>query len=176
VTYTNGSGSVVKSNALAVQCSGSPLTYSASWDKATYIPGDLAKLTVTFKDSKGFLANDVDGIANTNTQDTPSFSIGGLDKTISGPVSSDTSDQGVITYTYTVGATEGTYTGKIIFPVVDARQVAAGASSAAVVPVTLVVKSATTAVSNADVLKSIVALIASINKQIQALQKLILKR
>jgi hypothetical protein len=32
------------------------------------------------------------------------------------------------------------------------------------------------AVSNADVLKSIVALIASINKQIQALQKLILKR
>ena len=34
----------------------------------------------------------------------------------------------------------------------------------------------TAAVSNADVLKSIVALIASINKQIQALQKLILKR
>jgi hypothetical protein len=34
----------------------------------------------------------------------------------------------------------------------------------------------TGAVSNADVLKSIVSLIASINKQIQALQKLILKR
>ena len=34
----------------------------------------------------------------------------------------------------------------------------------------------TAAVSNADVLKSIVALIASINKQIQALQKLILRR
>ena len=34
----------------------------------------------------------------------------------------------------------------------------------------------TASVSNADVLKSIVALIASINKQIQALQKLILKR
>jgi hypothetical protein len=32
------------------------------------------------------------------------------------------------------------------------------------------------AVSNAEVLKSIVALIASINKQIAALQKLILKR
>jgi hypothetical protein len=41
---------------------------------------------------------------------------------------------------------------------------------------TLAVVAATTAVSNADVLKSIVALIASINKQIQALQKLILKR
>ena len=34
----------------------------------------------------------------------------------------------------------------------------------------------TGAVSNADVLKSIVSLIASINKQIRALQKLILKR
>jgi hypothetical protein len=38
------------------------------------------------------------------------------------------------------------------------------------------IASGVTTVSNADVLKSIVALIASINKQIQALQKLILKR
>jgi hypothetical protein len=176
LTYTNPSGTIVKSNALAVNCAGAPLTYAAAWDKTSYIPGDLAKLTVTFKDSKGNLANGVDGVANTNVQDTPSFSIGGLDKTISGPTSADTIEDGVLTYTYTVGATEGAFTGKIIFPVVDARQVAAGASSAAVVPVTLTVKSASTAVSNADVLKSIVALIASINKQIQALQKLILKR
>jgi hypothetical protein len=176
VSYTNPSGTIVKSNALAVSCAGAALTYSAAWDKTSYIPGDLAKLTVTFKDSKGNLANGVDKVANTNTQDTPSFSIGGLDKTISGPTSGDTIEDGVLTYTYTVGATEGTYTGKLIFPVVDARQVAAGASSAAVVPVTLTVKAATAAVSNADVLKSIVALIASINKQIQALQKLILKR
>ena len=176
LTYTNPSGTIVKSNALAVKCAGAPLTYSASWDKASYIPGDLAKLTVTFKDSKGNLANGVDAVANTNTQDTPSFSIGGLDKTITGPTSADTIEDGVLTYTYTVGATEGSYTGKLVFPVVDARQVAAGATSAAVVPVTLTVKAATAAVSNADVLKSIVALIASINKQIQALQKLILKR
>jgi len=176
LTYTNASGTIVKSNALAVNCAGAPLTYAAAWDKSSYIPGDLAKLTVTFKDSKGNLANGVDGVANTNTQDTPSFSIGGLDKTISGPTSADAIEDGVLSYTYTIGATEGTYTGKLIFPVVDARQVAAGASSAAAVPVTLTVKASTAAVSNADVLKSIVALIASINKQIQALQKLILKR
>ena len=176
LSYTNPSGSIVKSNALAVSCAGAPLTYAAAWDKTSYIPGDLAKLTVTFKDSKGNLANGVDKVANTNTQDTPSFSIGGLDKTISGPTSGDTIEDGVLTYTYTVGATEGAYTGKLTFPVVDARQVAAGAASAATVTLTLNVKAATTAVSNADVLKSIVALIASINKQIQALQKLILKR
>jgi hypothetical protein len=176
VTFTNPSGTIVKSNALAVSCAGAALTYAAAWDKTSYIPGDLAKLTVTFKDSKGNLANGVDKVANTNPQDTPSFSIGGLDKTISGPTSGDTIEDGVLSYTYTIGATEGAYTGKLIFPVVDARQVAAGATSAATVPVTLTVKAATSAVSNADVLKSIVALIASINKQIQALQKLILKR
>jgi hypothetical protein len=175
VTYTNPSGTIVKSNALAVSCAGAAYTYSAAWDKASYIPGDLAKLTVTFKDSKGNLANAVSGVANTNTQDTPSFSIGGLDKTISGPTSADYIEDGVLSYTYTVGATEGTYTGKLIFPVVDARQVAVTGSATAV-PVTLTVKSASTAVTNADVLKSIVALIASINKQIQALQALILKK
>jgi hypothetical protein len=177
VTYTNPSGSVVKSNALAVTCADAAFTYAASWDKATYIPGDLAKLTITFKDSKGNLANDVDTIGDTNAQDTPSVAIGGLDRTITGPVSSDTlSDGGTISYTYTVGATEGQYSGKVTFPVVDRRQVAAGASAAVAVPITLVVKSATTTVTNADVLKSIVSLIASINKQIQALQKLILRR
>ena len=41
---------------------------------------------------------------------------------------------------------------------------------------TITVKSSSSTVTNAEVLKSIVALIASINKQIQALQKLILKR
>jgi hypothetical protein len=38
------------------------------------------------------------------------------------------------------------------------------------------VKSTSTAVTNADVLKAIVSLIASINKQIAALQKAILKK
>jgi len=176
VTYTNPSGTIVKSNALAVNCAGSALTYSASWDKATYIPGDLAKLTITFKDSSGNLANDVDAVAATNVQDTPTVAIGGLDRTITGPVSNDATDGGIITYTYTIGATEGSYSGKVTFPVVDRRQVAAGAASAVAVPVTLVVKAAGTTVTNADVLKSIVSLIASINKQIQALQKLILRR
>jgi hypothetical protein len=41
---------------------------------------------------------------------------------------------------------------------------------------TYTIKDPNTGTTNADVLKSIVALIASINKQIQALQKLILKR
>jgi hypothetical protein len=55
-----------------------------------------------------------------------------------------------------------------------------GANSSAVtqgaVTVPYKIAGTTATVTNADVLKSIVSLIASINKQIQALQKLILRR
>ena len=141
-------------------------------------PGDIAKLTVKFFDSKGNAANDVDVITQTGTASSiPVISIGGLDKTVTGPTTGDVLDQGQITYTYTVGATTGTYTGSVKFPTVDARMTAAaGASAVKAVTASLVVKESTASVSNADVLKSIVALIASINKQIQALQKLILAR
>jgi hypothetical protein len=74
-------------------------------------------------------------------------------------------------YKYTVGTstglTAGNWTGTISYT-----------SLLAAVTATPTYKVATggDTTSNADVLKSIVALIASINKQIQALQKLILKR
>jgi hypothetical protein len=172
LTYTNPSGTIVKSNVQAVKCAGSALGYTASWDKASYIPGDIAKLTVSFKDSKGNAANDVDAIATT----LPVVSIGGLDKTVTGPTTADVPDQGSVVYTYTVGATTGAYSGTVKFATVDARYAAATGLTAPSVTTSLTVKEATASVSNADVLKSIVALIASINKQIQALQKLILKR
>jgi len=172
LTYTNPSGTIVKSNVQAVKCAGSALGYTASWDKASYIPGDIAKLTVSFKDSKGNAANDVDAIATT----LPVVSIGGLDKTVTGPTTADVPDQGSVVYTYTVGATTGAYSGTVKFATVDARYAAATGLTAPAVTTSLTVKESTASVSNADVLKSIVALIASINKQIQALQKLILKR
>ena len=172
LTYTNPSGTIVKSNVQAVKCAGSALGYTASWDKASYIPGDIAKLTVSFKDSKGNAANDVDAIATT----LPVVSIGGLDKTVTGPTTADVPDQGSVVYTYTVGATTGAYSGTVKFATVDARYAAATGLTAPAVTTSITVKESTASVSNADVLKSIVALIASINKQIQALQKLILKR
>ena len=172
LTYTNPSGSIVKSNVQAVKCAGAALGYTASWDKASYIPGDIAKLTVSFKDSKGNAANDVDAIATT----LPVVSIGGLDKTVTGPTTADVPDQGSVVYTYTIGSTTGTFAGTVTFATVNSRYNAATGLTAAAVTTSITVKESTASVSNADVLKSIVALIASINKQIQALQKLILKR
>ena len=178
LTYANLDGSIVNSNVLDVTCAGDPVTYKASWDKTSYTPGDLATLTITAYDSKGNVANDVGTITDSSSATSiPVVAIGGLDKTITGPTTGDALDQGVVKYKYTVGATEGSYSGKVSFPTIDARY-ASNVSSAGSDPVTvtLTVKNSTASVSNADVLKSIVALIASINKQIQALQKLILKR
>jgi len=64
--FTNPDGSVATSNSLPVTCSDSAYTYTAKLDKSTYAPGDLATLSVTFKDSKGNLAADTSAIATTS--------------------------------------------------------------------------------------------------------------
>jgi hypothetical protein len=78
------------------------------------------------------------------------------------------------TYTYTVGTasgmTAGTYTSIIDFGTLT------GAGTAVKATPTYKLSTASTDTSFTEVLKSVIALIASINKQIQALQKLILKR
>jgi hypothetical protein len=83
-----------------------------------------------------------------------------------------TDKDGNLVYTYSVGAaagiTPGAYQASVSFPTVNAAKGVAQAVAFTI--------SAPAGVTNADVLKSIVSLIASINKQIQALQKLILKR
>ena len=180
LTYTNNDGSTVNSNDLAVKCAGDAVKYTASYDKAVYAPGEIATLTLKFVDSKGNAANDITDVDSDGTAGEISISTSGMAQTVSGPSDSGASgadiDQGTLTFKYAVGTTEGTYTNVINVPDVNEAATAANLSGTAAVSATFTVKSSSTAVSNADVLKSIVALIASINKQIQALQKLILKR
>jgi hypothetical protein len=84
-----------------------------------------------------------------------------------------TKADGTRTYTFTVGSpsdvTVGTYTG-----IVDFTSLTAVAAVKAL-PV-YKITSGTADTPFTEVLKSVIALIASINKQIQALQKLILQR
>ena len=82
--------------------------------------------------------------------------------------SSSTVTAGVKTCKFSADNAEGAYAWSVDLTTSPANQSAVTGSAT--------VKAGTATVSNADVLKSIVALIASINKQIQALQKLILKR
>jgi len=162
--YTNADGSVVSSNSMAFTCSGDADTYSAKLDKSTYKPGDIATLTVTFKDAKGSLANDkATGIAVA----APVISLGGM-TAVTAPAVSDVTTNGVKTYTYTVGTSTGGYAGSVSFPTVNTNM--SGVAQ------TLSYTIADGATSLNDVLKGIVSLIASINKQIAALAKLVAKK
>ena len=160
---TNNAGDYVYSNDFDALCGSAAYTYTASLDKASYAPGDIATLTVTAKDASGFAPfknETVDAAAG-----VPSIA-GSQMTAINTPAAADTFNaSGVKTYTFTVGSTAGKYN----------MAVNLGYTGNSAVSVAYSVASSGE-VSNADVLKSIVALIASINKQIQALQKLILKR
>ena len=162
LSLTNAAGATIKSKPASVKVSrGSANTFEASWDKAQYQPGDIATLTISAKDAYGNpMAN---GVALT-----------GLDiiangMTVVGSACSATSTftAGAKTCKYAASVTTGGYGWSAKITTLSAQSAVTGS---------IKIASDASAVSNAEVLKSIVALIASINKQIQALQALILKK
>jgi hypothetical protein len=161
-------GKVITSDAFTIRCADDAYSYTASFDKASYVQGDLAILTVSFLDSKGNPANSVVSTGGW-TGNMPMLT----NVTTTGAAAS-LGTTGTAKYTYTVGTpsgmTAGTYTSIVDFTTLTA------AKTAVVSTPTYKLSTGGDTTSNADVLKSIVALIASINKQIQALQALILKR
>jgi hypothetical protein len=169
VVFTNaGTGKITKSAPFTARCAddASGGSYSASFDKASYNNGDIATLTVKFLDSKGNAANTISAYG------ASSITIPMMTAVSSASATSVTKADGTLALTYTVGlsnaaASAGTYAGVVTF-----TSPALGTTQA--LKYSIVDQAGT--VSNAEVLKSIVALIASINKQIQALQKLILQR
>jgi hypothetical protein len=156
ITTTNAISLATITAPVAIACYGPIATYTVSTDKASYAVGEIATITIDAKDASG------NAVADSTVLAAASVSVGGgsLTKAIAG--------------------TELFAAGKVT---VQAQMTTAGNFNTVV---TLAGSTTTTAtaryavtdggVSNAEVLKSIVALIASINKQISALQKLILRR
>ena len=157
VTATNALNATITSNAFKVYCVGGAYSYTAALDKAVYVPGDIATLTITAKDSKGNPAADSSTLGST----AKAVGIAGSNMTaVTAPSNVDTFTAGVKKYTFVVGSTEGAYQMSVSLPLIDV---------ATTVPYSI--KSSTATVSNTEVLAAIVKLIASINKQIRALQK-----
>jgi hypothetical protein len=153
---------VVVKASFDVVCSGALDTWTVSLDKATYSPGEIATLTVAGKDEDGLPVGSLLEIG------TAAYSFGGFLTPVTAPTDTDTFSSGAGTKTYTlpVGTTEGGFVGS--YKITGDTDTAAK---------TLQYKVAGSAgVSNADVLKAIVSLIASINKQIAALQRALLRR
>jgi hypothetical protein len=149
---------------------------TASWDKASYTPGSIATLTLTFKDAKGFAAKSYDLLDTMTITGSPSSSAASAGAAIT-PLNASAArgggTTGTITQQYVVGSTTGDFVA-VIVPA--ASLVTASGNTQANLSVAYKIASGTTTVTNEQVLASIVSLIASINKQIVALQKLILQR
>ena len=165
--FTLANGTVIKSAPFDLSCADDPASYTASFDKAKYVSGEIATLSVSFKDSKGNNANNVTatGASTISIPGMTLVSATGAADTVAGA-------GGVTKYTYIVGQTAGNYAGVVDFTAGSVTL----ATFAKVQNPSYSISTGGDTTTNADVLKSIVALIASINKQIQALQKLILKR
>ena len=169
---TSSSGEAVTSDAFAARCADVPSTYTVSLDKASYTQGQIATATVQFLDSKGNKANSVTAVG-ANSWILPYFSPVTMAGTLAQGASATavTKADGTSELVFTVGTTtsvvNGSYAGVVAYdsPALGVKQTPAYSLS-----------TGGDSTTNADVLKSIVALIASINKQIQALQKLILAR
>jgi len=165
---TLSNASIVKSNSVPVRCGGAAATYTASFDKATYAQGEIATLTVAFKDAKGQAANSYDSVS-ANTADQV-ITVNQTERVTVHANNAKVNGSGNLVYTFTVGTASGAVAGKyqalVSFPTV-----ATGATQTVAYEI-----AGSAGVTNADVLKAIVSLIASINKQIAALQKALLRR
>ena len=169
IKFTDSStGKVTTSDAFTLRCADNPYSYTASWDKASYVQGEIATLTVKFLDSKGNLANSTSG-TGTWTSVTPMLTAVSATGAAAG-----LGLTGTKTYTYTAGIASGITTGTYV-SIIDFTTLT-GAETAVKATPSYKITASNTDVAFTEVLKSVVALIASINKQIQALQKLILKR
>ena len=159
----NSSLDVLLSSPITLSCGGTLDTWTLALDKASYAPGDIATLTVTAKDENGKTLSDVEALVGATLYSSP----GGGATWVSAPLDANHFVSGVKKYTMIIGNIEGSYNGTMKL---------AGSTDASAKTFGYSVKNPNTSVTNADVLKAIVSLIASINKQIAALQKALLKK
>ena len=152
----------VVSNEIKVDVTKAKNTFKASWDKAVYNIGDIMTLTIEGFDDKGFKNYDGDTAGA-----AVAVNVSGATRLSAAPATGDKFSKGVLKYQFSAGTTAAQYGWNALVSTVSGQDMVVG---------TYTIKDPNTGTTNADVLKSIVALIASINKQIQALQKLILKR
>ena len=157
----NASGANVDSAVITASVSGGLNSFAVSWDKAVYAPGDLATMSISGKDIYGTTI--ADGTPLTGYEGAVAS---GLTPVGTACAATRTFSGGVVKCVYAAGNDDGAYSYSFDVGTITSQSPSVGAVKVA----------GAAGVSNAEVLKSIVALIASINKQIQALQKLILKR
>jgi len=164
LAYLNASLKAVTSNTFTATCGLEAVdTFTVSTDKVVYAPGEIATLTISAKDENGGIVADTTIVGT----DVVNVAMPGMTPIGAAATSADTFTSGKATYKFRVDQAEGSFVGQ--------AQVTA-ATDTAVKTLQYQIKASSGAIGMADVLKAIVSLIASINKQIAALQKALLKK
>jgi hypothetical protein len=164
VGFVNAALASVKSNTFTATCGQRTVdTFSVSMDKASYSPGEIATLTIKGVDALGGIVSD-NAIHGAGFS---SLSIPGMAPIGVAAASADKFTAGALTYKFRVDQIEGSYVAQALVTATTDTKAETALYS---------IKSSSSAISLADVLKAIVSLIASINKQIAALQKALLKK
>jgi len=154
-------GVAVKSAVITSEINKTPHTFTVAFDKASYQVGDIITLSIIAKDSAG------NTVADGSTVGAGiSVSVGGT-TTLSTIATTNAFTDGVVKYKFAAGTTAASY-GYSVAMTTGSDQAAQTGS--------ITITNPAGGVSNAEVLSAIVKLIASINKQITALQKLLLKK
>jgi hypothetical protein len=161
---TNTAGVTIKSAVVNAKVSnGGTHTFTVKWDKTAYVSGDIATMSIA----------SVDAYGNTIAEGTYltglslAVNSGGFQDLSLCSATSSFSTGGVVKCKYAVLNTAGSYAYSV--------ELSSGSLQVAVIG-TAPITTGPAGVTNADVLKAIVSLIASINKQIAALQKALLKK
>jgi hypothetical protein len=162
IGFLDSALNLVKSNTFKAACGGSADTFSISLDKATYSTGEIATLTITAKDALGAAVGDGTTVGAAIAAD-----LGGMEIIGSAAASTDEFSGGAKTYKFRVLSNTGSFVGQAKIT---------AATDLDVKTLQYKIVSSDAGVGLADVLKAMVSLIASINKQIAALQKALLKR
>jgi len=120
---TLADGTIIKSNTVKVTCGGAASTYTAAFDKAKYLQGDIATLTISFLDAKGAVANSYDAVANSTPDQA--FTANQMERVTAHAASAKPNDKGQLVYTFTVGtasgAIPGAYNAVISLPTLNDR-------------------------------------------------------
>jgi len=148
-------GQSVTSNVVNANITKTVYTFEVAWDKASYQIGDIMTLTITGKDSGGRMTHDGEDLADIEVAVSGATALTTVTE-------ADTFLNGVKKYKFAAGTTAATYGWSV--------SMTSGSGMGAVVG-NYTITNPSTGVSNAEVLAAIVKLIASINKQIKALQK-----
>jgi len=165
---TNAAGATIKAAPVTLACGNDADSYTIATDKTSYAAGDIATVTITFKDVAGGVPNDVKlYLGNTVASGAWAAANGGF---VTAPAAlGDSSTSGVLKYKMIVGQTAGTF--PVVVSVPNVNTAAHGADQTASITVT---SQANDAVS--QLVKVVGTLLTSFTKQIAALIKALSKK